>query len=314
MHPPSQPFISCSFRKPRSRPTKEQIVLLIGFIPPVWLCLVALAISGHQHSDACAQEVTISPLCLQRRQWECKERDSTRRGPVSTSGKQLIPAPASPNEILQQKSKHQDPTVPTATKQTQTTSEVSTGGQGGEAGLGSGSLNLGKRKLCQAGDLCFRLCRKPPEDCLPSPGHTSILSLGCTRSSLCSCSTCKSETKVGQTFCLHTPVASSDSKAKLYIFAISADLCTTVYNKPDLKRPDHRLQHILQEWRSRGKEKCTVKAFRVLLIGQSKVFLSHRQSCQSHNAVCVWPQKVRHPCTQHALPVACREKSFLLAA
>lgn len=154
---------------------------------------------------------------------------------------------------------------------------------------------MGKRKLCWAGDLCFRSCRKPSEDCLPSPGHTAILSLDFPRSSLCSCSTCKSETKVGQTFCSHTPAASSDSKAKLHIFAISADLCNTVYNKRDLKRPDHRLQHILQEWRSRGKEKCIVKAFRVLLIGQSKVFLSHRQSFQSHNAVCIWPQKVRHP-------------------
>jgi len=52
-------------------------------------------------------------------------------------------------------------------------------------------------------------------------------------------------------------------KAKLHIFAISADLCNTMYKKTDLKCPDHNLQHILQEWRSRGREQCITKAFKV---------------------------------------------------
>lgn len=45
----------------------------------------------------------------------------------------------------------------------------------GKAGLGDGSLSLGERELCQAGDLCFRPCVKPPEDSLPSSDHFSMV-------------------------------------------------------------------------------------------------------------------------------------------
>lgn len=47
----------------------------------------------------------------------------------------------------------------------------------GKAGVGNRSLSLGERELCCAGDPCFRPCMKPPEDCLPSPGQISILSV-----------------------------------------------------------------------------------------------------------------------------------------
>lgn len=127
----------------------------------------------------------------------------------------------------------------------------------GKAGLGNGSLSLGERELHQAGDLCFRPCVKLPEDCLPSPGQISILSFwNIQKVHSAPAARASSGPKLVK-FCSHNLAASSG------IFAISADLCNTMYKKPDLKCPDHSLQHILQEWRSRGMEQYIIKAFRV---------------------------------------------------
>lgn len=60
-------------------------------------------------------------------------------------------------------------------------------------------------------------------------------------------------------------------KAKLHIFAISADFCDTSTGAAQLSP-----QHTVQRWRSRRREQSILKASRVSLTGPRWAFLSHR--------------------------------------
>lgn len=98
----------------------------------------------------------------------------------------------------------------------------------GKAGVGNQSLSLGERELCCAGDPCFRPCIKPPEGLSSIPrSDFYTVSLEHPWSSLCSCSTCKSRTKDGQTFSSRNLAASSDSWRQSFTFLPSVQLYVT---------------------------------------------------------------------------------------